>query len=110
MDEIGVVEAVDGAQLAQPATATARWAGAARRRGVIKPGQTLVRVDKRYFRPTEVVSLLGDASKARAAFGWEPTTLFADLVHEMVWADLVDAQKFDCLQESGLPIIHRHDS
>ena len=78
--------------------------------GAIEPGRPLVKIDPRYFRPTEVLSLLGDASKARAAFGWKPTTRFTELVHEMVWADLVDAQKFDAIQASGLPIVHRHDS
>jgi len=111
VDETGVVDSVDGVQLTQACNGYGPVGrGGADRAEGIKPGQTLVKVDKRYFRPTEVVSLLGDASKARAAFGWEPTTLFADLVHEMVWADLLEAQKFDCLQESGLPIIHRHDS
>ncbi len=111
VDEVGIAADVDGPRLAHACNGY----GVVGRNGfeadgVIKPGQTLVRVDSRYFRPTEVVSLLGDATKARAAFGWEPVTLFADLVHEMVWADLLDAQKFDCLVENGLPIIHRHDS
>jgi GDPmannose 4,6-dehydratase len=111
VDEIGVVQAVDSTLLAQACNG---YGPVGRSRsggdGAVKPGQVLVRIDKRYFRPTEVLSLLGDASKARAAFGWEPTTLFAELVHEMVWADLVEAQKFDCIRESGLPIVHRHDS
>jgi len=51
-------------------------------------GQDLVKVDRRYFRPTEVDTLLGDASKARRELGWEPETSFADLVAEMVKSDL----------------------
>ena len=51
-------------------------------------GQNLVKVDRRYFRPTEVDTLLGDASKARRELGWEPETSFADLVAEMVKSDL----------------------
>jgi GDPmannose 4,6-dehydratase len=51
-------------------------------------GKTLVKVDPRYFRPTEVDILLGDASKARAALGWKHKTGFADLVTEMVTSDL----------------------
>ena len=110
-NEFGIAEDVDGPRLAHACNGY----GLVGRNGVdadgaIRPGQTLVRVDARYFRPTEVVSLLGDASRARTTFGWEPVTLFGDLVHEMVWADLLDAQKFDCLLENGLPIIHRHDS
>jgi GDPmannose 4,6-dehydratase len=53
-----------------------------------KSGKEIVFVDPNYFRPTEVDELLGDASKARARLGWEPTTRFADLVAEMVEADL----------------------
>lgn len=51
-------------------------------------GKILVRVDPRYFRPTEVDLLQGDASKAKEAFGWQPKTGFDDLVAEMVDADL----------------------
>jgi len=48
----------------------------------------LVRVDPRYFRPTEVDILIGNAAKAKELLGWQPTTLFAALVNEMVEADL----------------------
>jgi GDPmannose 4,6-dehydratase len=51
-------------------------------------GQVLVKVDRRYFRPTEVDNLLGDASKARRELGWKPETVFADLVADMVRSDL----------------------
>jgi GDPmannose 4,6-dehydratase len=51
-------------------------------------GQELVKIDRRYFRPTEVDALLGDASKARRELGWQPETSFADLVAEMVRCDL----------------------
>ncbi len=53
-----------------------------------KTGETLVEIDSRYFRPTEVEFLLGDPSKARAKLGWQHTTSFADLVKEMVKSDL----------------------
>lgn len=57
------------------------------------PDRIIVRIDPRYFRPTEVDILLGDASKAKAILGWEAKTKFSDLVKEMVSADvaLVDA-------------------
>ncbi len=51
-------------------------------------GSVLVRVDPRYFRPTEVHSLIGDAAKARDVLGWRPTVTFAELVSEMVAADV----------------------
>ncbi|MGB8277879.1 MAG: GDP-mannose 4,6-dehydratase [Methylovirgula sp.] len=53
-----------------------------------RSGQILVRVDPRYFRPTEVDLLLGDASKARSKLGWAPTFTFSELVKEMVAAEV----------------------
>ncbi len=53
-----------------------------------RSGEALVKVDPRYFRPTEVEFLLGDAGKARAKFGWQARTGFEDLVREMVESDL----------------------
>jgi GDPmannose 4,6-dehydratase len=50
--------------------------------------RVLVRVDPRYFRPTEVDILIGNPAKAKAQLGWEPTTLFTQLVDEMVAADI----------------------
>lgn len=52
-----------------------------------RSGKELVRIDPRYFRPTEVDELLGDASKAHAKLGWRHTTTFKELVHEMVQSD-----------------------
>jgi GDPmannose 4,6-dehydratase len=56
-------------------------------------GETLIEVDPRYFRPTEVEFLLGDPSKARARLGWTHTTSFRALVQEMVAADLVEVER-----------------
>jgi GDPmannose 4,6-dehydratase len=53
-----------------------------------KTGRTLVEIDPKYFRPTEVDILLGDSSKARAILGWKPTVPFSELVKEMVAEDL----------------------
>jgi GDPmannose 4,6-dehydratase len=58
-----------------------------------KSGKPVVKVDPRYFRPTEVEFLLGDPSKAKQVLGWSHTTTFTELVHEMVAADLVAAKK-----------------
>lgn len=55
--------------------------------------RVLVRVDPKYFRPTEVDILIGDPAKAKAKLGWAPTTLFSALVEEMVKADLADVDK-----------------
>ena len=66
------------------------WRGAGKDEiGVdVGSGQTVVRIDPIYFRPTEVDLLLGDASKARKQLGWSPKSSFMDLVREMVRADL----------------------
>ena len=55
-------------------------------------GKVVVRIDPRYFRPTEVEFLLGDASKAREKLGWTPQHSFSDLVRDMVAADLAEAK------------------
>ena len=52
--------------------------------------RALVRIDPKYFRPTEVDILIGDYTKAKTKLGWEPTTLFSKLVEEMVAADIVE--------------------
>jgi GDPmannose 4,6-dehydratase len=58
-----------------------------------KTGKVLVRVDPRYFRPTEVDTLIGDASKARAKLGWRHQTSFRELVSEMVRSDIELAKR-----------------
>lgn len=64
-------------------------------------GKVIVRVDSRYFRPTEVDTLLGDASKAAEKLGWTPTTSFADMVKEMVSEDLAVAQRDTLVSNAG---------
>lgn len=59
----------------------------------VKVGQEIVRVDERYFRPTEVDTLLGDPTKAKEKLGWAPEITFAEMVDEMVSNDLLQAQK-----------------
>jgi GDPmannose 4,6-dehydratase len=61
-------------------------------------GKTIVRIDPRYFRPAEVDTLLGDATKAREKLGWQPRISFAELIREMAHADLRDASR-DALTE-----------
>jgi GDPmannose 4,6-dehydratase len=70
-------------------------------------GQVVVRIDPRYFRPTEVQTLLGDASKARTKLGWTATTDFSALVKEMAHADLDAARKFALLRHNGF-VSHSH--
>ncbi len=68
------------------------------------PGQVVIAVDPRYFRPTEVETLLGDPAKARNRLGWVHETPFDRLVAEMVEADLVDAAREDMCAKSGFAI------
>ena len=59
----------------------------------VKVGDVLVQVDPRYFRPTEVETLLGDPSKAKEKLGWVPQIALQEMVVEMVSSDLVDAKR-----------------
>ncbi|MEO0368869.1 MAG: GDP-mannose 4,6-dehydratase, partial [Pseudomonadota bacterium] len=65
----------------------------------IKKGDIIVRVDKRYFRPAEVETLLGDASKAKAELGWVPEISVEEMCAEMVREDLLSARKALLLAE-----------
>jgi GDPmannose 4,6-dehydratase len=74
-----------------------------------RSGRTVVRVDPRYFRPTEVETLLGDPSKAREKLGWTPEVSFADLVKEMVEADLVLAKQDHLMAKEGYTVFRRNE-
>ncbi|MDR9836113.1 GDP-mannose 4,6-dehydratase [Herbaspirillum huttiense subsp. nephrolepidis] len=65
------------------------------------PSQPIVAVDPRYFRPTEVETLLGDPTKAKTKLGWTPRTTFAELVAEMVREDLRSAQRDELVKSHG---------
>ncbi len=69
----------------------------------LKSGDVVVSIDPRYFRPAEVDSLLGDASKARAKLGWAPRITFEQLVEEMIRADLASALEERILRQQGQP-------
>jgi GDPmannose 4,6-dehydratase len=69
--------------------------------GVDVEGRVLVAVDPRYFRPSEVDTLLGDPSKAKRELGWEATIGFDELVREMAAADLRDAQRDTLITQHG---------
>ena len=67
-------------------------------------GKCIVAVDKRYYRPTEVETLLGDASLAREALGWKPKTTFQEMVAEMVAQDLKEASRDLLCRKEGFSI------
>jgi GDPmannose 4,6-dehydratase len=69
--------------------------------GVDQNGKVIVRVDPRYFRPTEVETLLGDPTKAKEKLGWVPKTTFHELVAEMVREDLKSAERDELVKKHG---------
>jgi len=75
----------------------------------VTSGRTIVRIDSRYFRPTEVETLLGDASKARSVLGWTPEIGFATLVREMVSADLQLARQDSLNAQQGFRTFSNHE-
>jgi len=78
-------------------------------RAKLKPGQAIVRVDPRYYRPTEVETLLGDPSKAKAKLGWTPKIGFAELVREMVEADYASAERDHMVKQAGYRAYDYHE-
>ncbi|WP_310461634.1 GDP-mannose 4,6-dehydratase, partial [Sphaerotilus sp.] len=89
--EIGVVAAVTGDK------------------AKVKVGDVIVKVDPRYYRPTEVETLLGDPSKAKAKLGWTPTTTFEELVKEMIEADYTAARKDSLVKMAGFQAYDHHE-
>jgi GDPmannose 4,6-dehydratase len=75
----------------------------------LKKGQTVVRVDPRYFRPTEVETLLGDPRKSRRKLGWKPKTSFKQLVAEMMREDLKAAERDALVKRHGYSAYDYHE-
>ena len=90
-NEIGVVAAVTGDQ------------------AKCQVGDVIVRVDPRYFRPTEVETLLGDPTRAREKLGWTPKTTLAELVSEMVIADYTAAKRDSLVKNAGYQAYDYHE-
>ena len=87
-----------------------RWEGEGLdEKGYDADGRCIVRVDPRYFRPAEVDTLLGDATKAREILGWSPTTTFDELVREMVQEDLKTAQRDQLVKKHGFQVHDHHE-
>ena len=87
IDEVAIVEKITGAD--NPG---------------VKVGDVVVKIDPRYFRPTEVESLLGDPSKAKELLGWTPEISAQEMCSEMVRADLVEAKKVALLKANGFTL------
>ncbi len=87
------------------------WQGSgAEEKGFDQNGNEVVAVDPRYYRPTEVESLLGNPTKAKTELGWEPRTKFAELVQEMVSADLELAEKDALVSKHGYTVFNYHEN
>lgn len=87
-----------------------RWEGkGVDEKGFDATGNCIVAVDPRYFRPTEVETLLGDPSKAREKLGWVPRISFKELVSEMVREDLRAAQRDELVKNHGYKTFDRHE-
>ncbi|WP_322106709.1 GDP-mannose 4,6-dehydratase [Paraburkholderia sp. J41] len=91
VDEVGIVDKVEG------------------RETRLEPGAVIVRVDPRYFRPTEVETLLGDATKAQEKLGWRPVTTFQQLVKEMVRSDFQIARRDALVTLAGFRALEHHE-
>ena len=77
------------------------WSGNGKDERGLVDGKVIIKIDKNYFRPTEVETLLGDASKAKKKLGWKPKISFKDLVSEMVREDLKLAESDQLMMKSG---------
>ncbi|HPI87159.1 MAG TPA: GDP-mannose 4,6-dehydratase, partial [Bacteroidales bacterium] len=86
-----------------------RWKKIENRPSKIDNRQSVVEIDPRYFRPTEVDILQGDASKAKAELGWEPELSIGDLIGEMMEADLELMRKEQFLREGGYEIMNYYE-
>ena len=87
VDEVAIVASIEGAKAPS-----------------LKVGDVVVRVDPRYFRPTEVETLLGDPSKAKTKLGWVPEITVQEMCAEMVAADLAEAQRNALLKSHGYEV------
>jgi GDPmannose 4,6-dehydratase len=94
-DEVGIVESIDASKAGPGMT--------------INVGDNIVAIDPRYYRPTEVETLLGDPSYAKSQLGWEPSTSLDEMIVEMVATDLDIARKDRLLLDSGYEVAQAHE-
>ena len=106
VDEIGIVDSYENRQ---STTASNDDKGEMLKIKGPREGDVIIRVDPRYFRPTEVESLLGDPSKAKDELGWEPKISFEELVKEMVLADMEEAKRDKLVEKHGFRSFKYHE-
>ena len=95
IDEQGIIDAIDAKSEAANSD--------------LKKGDVIVKVDPRYFRPTEVETLLGDPTKAKEKLGWEPKIGFEHMVAEMVVEDLALAKRDELCKTEGFKTFKYHE-
>ncbi|MBU1002531.1 MAG: GDP-mannose 4,6-dehydratase [Proteobacteria bacterium] len=100
--EVGLIGNIDEARFQELTRATIQVRAP-------KPGTPIIEVDPRYYRPTEVETLLGDPGKARRELGWEPRISFEDMVREMVASDLMLAAKDRLCLDNGFGTFDHHE-
>ena len=106
VDEVGIVDSVESPEsLVQGSDAPELKI----QNSKLKTGDVVVRVDPRYYRPTEVETLLGDPTKAREKLGWTPKTTFREMVEEMVKSDLEEAKRDELCKRHGFHTFNYHE-
>lgn len=95
---------------AEELSLTIQWKGSGvEEKGYDSHGKCIIAVDERYFRPTEVETLLGDATLAREKLGWAPKIKFSDLVSEMAREDLKSAECQELMKSHGYRVINNRE-
>jgi GDPmannose 4,6-dehydratase len=97
LDRVGIIDGIDSGRIPE---ANGNFP---------QIGDTVIRVDPRYFRPTEVETLLGDPSMAKEKLGWVPEISFKEMVAEMVREDLQAAQRDDLCRQEGFKVYKYHE-
>ena len=87
LDELGVIESIESDDSS-----------------TLKEGDIIVRIDKRFFRPAEVETLIGDPTKAKVKLGWTPEITVQEMCKEMVNNDLQEAKKNILLRKNNFPV------
>ena len=107
--ELGITIEFSGNESEEIGTVTAVNAVNGEYKARCKPGDVIVKVDPRYYRPTEVETLLGDPTKAKQRLGWTPKTTLPELVKEMVEADFTTARKDSLVKMAGFQAFDHHE-
>jgi GDPmannose 4,6-dehydratase len=107
--ELGITVAFDGTGEAEVGRVAKVAPVNGELRAKCKVGDVIVKVDPRYYRPTEVETLLGDPGKAKQKLGWVPTTSFEQLVREMVEGDYASARRDSLVKQAGFKAFDHHE-